>query len=85
MSDPWSAREEALAHVEPLPTAPGADYIDRIEALDRHYGGANLRLQCLSFALMSPDGAPPPGLLEVIARAEAYWKFVCFGGSASAG
>lgn len=59
-----------------LEAARQPDYIDRIEALDRAYGGANLRLQCLSMASYAPDGAAAPPIAEVMARAEAYWRFV---------
>jgi hypothetical protein len=37
----------------------------------------HLRLQCLHAALAAPDGAAPPPLAEVLARAERYWQFVC--------
>jgi hypothetical protein len=45
------------------------------------YTGTQLRLQCLSMALMVADGAAPPSLREAIERAEAYWQFVATGGS----
>jgi hypothetical protein len=39
----------------------------------------HLRLQCLSMALAAPDGAPPPPLIVVIERAQAYWRFISGG------
>jgi hypothetical protein len=39
----------------------------------------HLRLQCLHAALATPDGAAPPPLPEVLARAERYWRFVSGG------
>jgi len=42
----------------------------------RDYERMSMRLNCLSMALVVPDGAQPPPLAEVIERARTYWRFV---------
>lgn len=80
MRDPYSrnAKYGNAMHgqAEPLPDAPGADFLGRIEALDRAHAGYNWRLRCLELAHERPDGASPPQLAEVIERARSYWAFI---------
>lgn len=71
--------QQAEAGPQPLVDARGVDYVERIHALDREYGGANLRLRCLELAQRSPDGASPPPVEKVIERAVAYWRFLLKG------
>ena len=76
-SDPW-----AVARAEQTELTPEEQ--DKILAEMRpgsivavpDYTLCNLRLQCLAMALAAPDGAQPPPLTDVIARARAYWRFI---------